>query len=444
VPLAADSRQAAKEMHHLHRLIALLSSNSPSLLALGRLLTSALALLSAPIVAQAIGPTGRGETAAAIAAINLLPVFLAVGVPAEVRRLAAIGQGRAAIGTSRRLALFAGAPLSIVAAFLLWGSLFSTLDPASRIIATVGIALAPLLISWQSDVGVLVAMNRFRHLFLLVVSQQTLYVAIVGALWVTNQASTATVIAANLVGIVGTFFVGFSLVRPKRLGPRSPRITSRSMFRGSIRYAGAAIAESASYRLDQVLALPIIGAYGTGLYAVATTIASVPLSFGHAVAAHYYPLVARADEADRRLLNAEAARVGFATAILIAVPLGAVTPFAIPLLFGTQFVSAVVPAMLSLAGAIMLTGGYVASSLLASTGRGIVMTIAQSVSLGVGIALLFFLGPWLGATGASLASTISYLVLAVIAVGALGVLPLAAFPRPRDFSRSVRVLFKSR
>ena len=214
--------------------------------------------------------------------------------------------------------------------------------------------------------------------------------------------------------------------------------------RGAVKFAGAAIAESASYRLDQVLALPIIGAYNTGLYAVAVTMGSAPLSLGHAISASYYPRVAQANGTDRDQLNAEGTRVGLAIALLVCIPLAMITPLVVPLLFGAEFVGAIVPALLSLAGTVALVCGFVASSLLAAAGRGIVMTVAQCCSLVVGIGLLFVLGPPLGAVGASLASSISYVVLSLIVIWALGVRPSAALPHIHDFRLALSTLFKPR
>lgn len=431
-------------MRFIKVLVGLFSSDSPSLLAVGRLAASLLTLFSAPIVARAIGPEGRGETAAAIAVINLLPVLLALGIPAEVRRLTAIGFGRSALARSRWVVFVVGSVASAAAAWVTWSTIFADFDANARIVATIGVLLAPLIMSWQCDVSVLIAQNKFRVLLLLIVSQQFIYLASVICFWVFGVASTATIILANLLGVSASFLIGISLVRPSTSGGRERPVSFVGLLRGALKFAGAGIAEAASYRLDQVLALPLIGAYNTGLYAVATTIGGAPLAFGHAISASYYPKVARSSGPDRAALNAEGTRIGIATGLLACVPLGLVTPLAVPLLFGADFAGAIAPALIALVGTLALIGGFVAASLLAAAGRCIVMTMAQVLSLGVGVGLLFALGPTLGAVGASVASTISYLVLAIAVIWSLRVAPREIVPRAGDFKLAIRTLFRGR
>jgi Na+-driven multidrug efflux pump len=66
--------------------------------------------------------------------------------------------------------------------------------------------------------------------------------------------------------------------------------------------------------------------------------------------------------------------------------------------------------------------------------------VAQVASLALGVVGLLVLGPWLGAVGAALASTISYLALLGILAVALR-LPLSRLvPRRRDFVGVIRRL----
>src|SRR5680860_505229 len=63
--------------------------NSPSIIALTRLIIQLTPLLTAPIVARELGPEGRGFYAACFAAMTLTPVALGLGLPLVTRRRSA-------------------------------------------------------------------------------------------------------------------------------------------------------------------------------------------------------------------------------------------------------------------------------------------------------------------------------------------------------------------
>ena len=76
--------------------------NSPMTMLGSRLSVAALGLISAPLIAQALGPSGRGETASALATMYLVPILLALGMPFEVRRRVLADGGMGAVRTARR------------------------------------------------------------------------------------------------------------------------------------------------------------------------------------------------------------------------------------------------------------------------------------------------------------------------------------------------------
>lgn len=404
-------------------------TDSPSHLVIGRLIASALALISAPIVARAIGPEGRGETAAALALFNLVPIVLALGVPLEVRRLAAHGHASAAVRTARIFCLTALIPAAPVA-ILLDRLLFQGLDGSTRVVAVVGVILSPLMMSWMCDNAVLVAQRRYRAVFLLQVTPPSVYVILVLVLWIAGEARPSTVLACNIIATSATF-VGAMLLT--RIPVGGTRWGYRKLVGNGIRYAGSSIAEAASSRLDQVLVLPLIGAYQAGIYAVAATVSSIPLAFGQAIGASYYPLAAIAHEQDRPKLRTEAIRTGVAAGVLVVPIAGIASVVAIPLVFGSGFTASVPVAGVLFSGAAALVIAYIGSMVLAAEGRGVQMTIAQVISLAVGVLLLMVLGPLWGALGASVASSLSQLVLLAVSVFVLRVRIRDVLPRPIDF-----------
>jgi O-antigen/teichoic acid export membrane protein len=418
------------------RLVGMFLIESPALLVLGRTISAALSLATAPIVARAIGPDGRGETAAAIALFVIVPVLLAMGLPLEVRRLAATSDGHAILRTARRLVGFSTF-FAIPLAALSWFTIFATFELDARFAAAAGLLLSPLAASWALDVGMLVAHRRYRAVFAMQVIQPMIYLVLVSGAWVLGIASVSSVLTSNVIGSVATFALGLALVRVRWSGETYSMVLTA---RNGLKYFGSAIAEAASSKLDQVIALPLIGAFQAGIYSVAATVAAVPLAIGQALGASYFTSIARAAGDDRRAVQGQAARAGIAAGLLVY-PVGVAASVAfIPIIFGNAFVDAVPVAVVSLIGSSAMIASFIVSMALAADSKGIRMSVAQVVSLALGVVGLLVLGPWIGAIGAAAASTISYVALLVVLLVALRLPIRGLIPRWRDFVGVIRRL----
>lgn len=426
-------------MRFVRRIWSLLISDSPSLIAIGTLLASALSIASAPIVARAIGPAGRGESAAAIAAFAILPIVLALGVPLEVRRSTASEGGSEAIRSARDLWILATVPSALIA-LLLDQTIFVSLGSPERVAIFVGLVLTPFSMSWLSDIGVLVARRRYRAILLLRITSPLLYILLIIGAIASNTVSVTFVIAANVVGNLITCAVGWWLVRVSVRGARQPHLP---LIRRGLSYAGGAIADVASGRLPQLLVLPLIGATQSGFFSVAMTIASIPLSVGHAIASSYFTDVAAASATERSAIKGEAVRSIIWLAAIACVALALLSPIGIPILFGSEFEEAVAPSLISLVGAFGMTVGFVCAMMLAAEGKGVRMTIAQVCSLLSSILLLILLGPTLGAVGSTIAVSASFVVATAVLLFFLGLPARALIPRRSDLAKALRRLFSA-
>lgn len=416
---------------------SLIRNDAPSLLVVGRLGATALALLSAPIVARALGPEGRGQAAATIAIYLILPIVLASGIPLEVRRLAATNGGAAVLRAGRVLCALSAFPSMLVAATLFM-SIFSKFPGNARLIASLGVALAPLSISWMCDLSVLIAHERYRAVLVLQVLQPASYAALIITTWWLGIANLSLVLLANIVATVVTFFGGFVLTRGS---PRSGVFSINGLLRGGLKFAGSAISEVGTNRLDQVLILPLLGAYQAGIYSVAVTVASIPLALGHALAASYFSPIANASGAGRDELKAQAARSGLAIGLLTYPLFAVVSWLGIPLVFGSEYSAAVPVAMVSLFGSIAMVAAFLYSMALAAEGRGLQMSLAQASALVSAVILLFYFAPRYGAIGAAMASSASYFVLLGALIAYFDIPIARVIPRPNDFADCISRLF---
>lgn len=389
---------------------------SPSLLLIARLGAAALAFGSAPIVARAIGPAGRGETGTAVALFGLIPVLIGFGLPQESRRLLAIDPDARVMGTARKFIAWAFVP-AILCAYLASMTIFSAYDAPARIAASVGVALAPLILSWMVDVSVLVVKRDYVGIALLQLIQPTVYLAMVLLLWTLDLASTATVIGAYLVGAIATCAVGFA-----RIGRLSGHKTVplSKLLHGSSRFAGGALAETATNRLDQVVALPVLGAVGAGFFSVGVTVAMAPLAISQALAAAAFKDLADTSGIDRQKVVDGTMRQVSSLSFVVAVLLVIFGPGLIDVVFGPDFRPAGIVVQIVSIACYFASVSYLASNVLIATGMGIALTLSQILAVVVGVVLLLVLGPWLGVAGAAIASAISYAVLACCTIKASG------------------------
>lgn len=409
--------------------------NSVSLVAISRMVSIALTLMTAPIIARAIAPVGRGETATAIAAITIVPILVGFGLPLEMRRRSATQNSHSSVRAARDICIALFFPSALVSAILFY-TVFASMPFAVAITASLGVALAPLSVSWLCDQSVLIGRGNFRAVALIQLAQPVMYVSIVALGFAFGLITVQYVIVANLAGVVSAFAVGLHVCRASFLGARDLR---KSVIRGGIKYAGSSIVEASANRLDQILVLPLIGAFGAGLYSIAVTVSSIPLSIGHALGAHFFNLSARQGPSARSV-GGDAIRSAIVLVVVFVSPIAFAVPFLVPVVFGSDFEEAVPSVLVSLIGSVFMTIAYVGSMVLAGAGRGGMMTYAQLGCLIVGISFLYLLAPIWGSLGASVASASGYLVLFVIIAVSLKVRPAELLPKVADIRYAIGVL----
>lgn len=417
-----------------------MKANSPALLLLGRLGASGLALVSAPIVARAIGPEGRGETAAAVALFALVPVFLGFGLPLELRRIVAVDGNTASVRSARRIIALT-ALVSVPVAFACSSTIFQGFDSNARLAASVGVVLTPLTLSWICDASVLVARRDYIGIVVLQLLQPLIYLASVTALWFTDLATTATIIWAFVASNFFSFTFGLTRVRATKHGLLQ---RSGSLIRGSVRFAGGSLAESASNRLDQVVALPVIGAAQAGFYSVGVTVGLAPLAVAQALGAASFTSIATAQGRRRRRLVNQSVRQVASLSFVSSSMMFFIGPYLVVLLFGDAFSDATPAIQVSAVSCMLASVSLQASTILIATGRAGRLAISQVVSLAASIGFLYILGPELGALGAALASGIGYGVMAALSLTFCGASPLSIIPTPPSFMAGFKSLFRMR
>lgn len=353
-----------------------------------------------------------------------------------VRRRAATEQQEPVVRAAR-LAAALGIPLAIAVGLLLVATLLRGLDPASTVAFLWAAAVTPLFVSALNDQSVLIVRGAYLQVAVLQSALPITSFLVVVTGWLTDRLDVAWVVSGQGLGAAVTGVAGLVFVRVSLRGERS---SVHGLAREGAKYSGSQISETAQNRLDQVLMPLVIGASGAGLYAVAVTVATLPLALGHALAAALFRDVAAADDAGRVSLTSRAVRESNVLGIVAAGALAAVTPFVIPLVFGEDFRAAVPVTLVALIGAPLFVTGYVATNLLGAHGRGHAMTFAQLSGLVVGLILLVPLAVPFGAVGAAAASVLGYAVSCTLAVRGLRIPAADLRPRRHDARGAIRDL----
>ena len=366
--------------------------------------------LGGVVVARALGPSGRGEYAAITAWFGISCMVGQMGLPAALCFYVAKDPKRARdyVATSRTMMLATGM-LTLIAGLLL-APVLSRGSPGvaegyriafgTSIVTYVGIAY-----TYSLQPGHIMRWNIVRAI------QPVLSLLILCALWplgLITLNGALVVIAATLALQLGW---GYWYCRRDSLAPGHARI---SLVRPLAAYGVAQIAAltpaTLNAQLDQLVLSQTVASADLGRYAVAVSLASLPIPLVAAIGNVAFPRLAAqrgVTTATRKLQDhAVLASAGIATAMLV--PLALVAYWLVPFLFGAGYRAAVPLLWILTPGAIFLACGQVTGDLLRGRNHPSVVAWSQGLAAVFTVVLLLVLLPVVGVYGAAIASTAAY------------------------------------
>lgn len=380
----------------------------------GRAAPPAAALVTAPLLAVGLGVSGRGELAAAAAPLLLAVTIAPLGIPSAVTYVVArtpwlLG---AALRRGGVLVLLAGlVALGIVAQT---AALLSGGDDALAGYMLVGaLAIVPTVLIAVVQAGA-AGLGRWR----LIAAERVIasavkviaIVALFGADALTVASGIVVLAFAPVVG--GLVYVG---LRPRgspasiaagAAGEEAAAHTADLLQYGLRSWIGA-VAGILLIRVDQLLFVPVGGAYELGLYAVAVTISEAPLIVNAAVRDVVFTHdAARSDDE----LLARASRMSTIGTGAVALAIAATAWLWLPALFGEDFTGALSPLLVLLAAVVLGNPGSVAGTGLSARGRPGRRSISLVVACAVNVVVFFALVPAWGAIGAAVATLVGSLI----------------------------------
>lgn len=413
-------------------------ANSPIAMLAARLAVAALGLVSAPIIARALGPTGRGETSAVLTALFLIPIVLALGMPYEVRRRMS-DDGREATVRAARLVCLAMTIPAALAGFALTSTLFSSLEPAAMTATLAGFAASPVMISWMCDTGVLVAQRRLGAVAIMQCTQPLVFVVGLVIVWALGYISVASVVWCSIAGSVATAALGLVL---NPVSVRGQMTSPPALVRSSIPFLGTHAIDAGYRRIDQLIMLPILGAHQAGIYSVAVTVATIPIFVAQALAARVFADVAQSEPQSVERVSGEVVRSAVVAGLTSAFALALAAPLLIDVVFGPAFAPALVPAWIAIAASVPTVVSVTLVELISTNRRGWQLSAVMAAGMVTVVALLLAFGGKGGAVAASTASA-SAAVVVIIGLLAIARIPMRHLvPRPSDLTRTARRLVR--
>lgn len=364
-------------------------------------LGAASGFITGPLLARALGASGRGDLAAVILPFTVAAPVFGLGISVYAYRALPRGRPIGAVIGSLGLPLLLLGGVAAGASVPLADALAGGRETV-RAFLIVGFLAMPLVIVGNLLITCLASLERWRALFVTKVTPFAVALLATVALYLDGRLTVATAATAAIAGSLLAAVPALPLLRAGRL-----------VFQGSLARTGLSfgmkswiggLAQMANARLDQLLMITLVAPRVLGLYAVATTISGASSLAAGALGP---PLMARTAAGEVHLM-AQAVRIMLAATVALNVILALITPLLLSVLFGPQFVDAYPMALILLAAQVPLSAAEVLSTALQGHGAPLIPTIGEGIALVITVAgLAVLLGP-LGGEGAAIVSLAAY------------------------------------
>lgn len=374
------------------------------------------ALATAAVTTFLVARTGGAAMVGILALLRVLPglvgVVLSSGLPGAVTYFRA-GSHRddpRLPSTVVAMALAGGAigaAAWIASSPLLERALFAHLTP--RIVALAGVIVLTKLFVATAKASLqgnddLPGANR------VIFAEEFMFLPAYGVLWATGLRGYAVLVSSLILADLATSSFGWSRLRRRGFFAGAARRPSLELARRIASYGMrgqvGGVMTLLNLRLDFILLGVLTGPAVLGVYAVASKFAELVKVPGMALTYVLYPRFARERTESAAKARAMMPKAALLTAGVVA-PLWGLS-YLLPLIYGSGFKGAVLPAQIILVGLILEGVAGVVSGFLYGNGRPGLNSMAMMVGLATTVTLDVVLIPPFGATGAAVASAVAY------------------------------------
>lgn len=390
------------------------------------------------LIARMLGPDGQGAVATTLALLTMLVAFGNLGIG----QTAIYFLGRNVLSHDK---LFSFALYYAVSAGLLLSLLGWTIFSASDF-EGIGARQLPVVFF----IPFLLLHNYINDLFRaqLSLKMYNLWTTMRNGLYVFSLALAFLVTDLSTVGVVYLWglstvasLAGATIVYIRRHQP-SLCLINRDELKQVISY-GALISFILSlvtimYRIDIFMVNKFLGAWDTGIYAVAVTLAQLCWFFPNSITTVLFPYIARNQNSGSTRVTEQACRIAFTSTLIFALPLLVVGPRLFTFVYGPRFEQAFSAFVYLLPGVAFFTAYKIIWADLSGKGRVKVAVPSIVTATILNILLNLLLIPRMGIEGAAIASTVAYSLATIMLMHSFRqqfhVRPIDMFvPKLRDF-----------
>ena len=401
---------------------------------------AALGLLSGPLAARLLGPAGRGEVAAIQNLFWLTAILAMLGLPEAATYFTARDPGNAGSVLATGIALpVLAMPVCFAVMYPLVPHILAAQPFEVRHAARWILLAVPLFAAILVGTNTVRGANKLMHWNLLRILPGAGWLVFLGGAWLWGMKDPVRIglgyIAVLACIVVPTLWIAARLV-PSSWSPSTKM--AAPMLRYGIPLAGAAIPQTLNLRLDQILIGAFLPPYQLGLYVAAVAWSTAVFLMPNAIGNVLFPKLASSatSPAERVRILAQGVRIGILTCAVVGIPLLALTPYAIPLLFGKPFAGAVPVAYILIFAAVICALNIIFEESLSGLGDTRAIFWGETVGVGMTVLALALLLPRFGIIGAGIASILGYgttcTVLIIRICGATSFSLASLLPRRAD------------
>lgn len=358
-------------------------------------------LATAPMMARALGPTGRGELAAILQPLTVAGAFAAIGVPAAITFF--VGRGHPTRRTRR-----AGFPIILLSSTFVYLCLLLYSAEIARVAHVPQIAVALIWLSVFP--GALLALRRsawqglrrFAPLDLERAAAGFTRFGLIALLFLAGiTIAPLYVVVYITAGLSASAFLFKRLPNRNSTAERPPLLTRGMVLRYSLLASIGTIMATLNNRLDQAVLPSAIGAMELGLYSVAVTVAEVPFIITTVMVRN---LLAESSHQSPALRLRRTFLVGMTGVLCASVGLAVISPYFVPLLFGEAFAPSIPAIWLLLSATTVGSAAEGMNAILAGQARpGLASLSAGAGALG-SVSLLWIFWDGMSLQGAAMVS----------------------------------------
>jgi O-antigen/teichoic acid export membrane protein len=365
--------------------------------------------ITGPLLARALGPDGRGLMAALLAPLSLVNLMFTFGVPEALTYF--IARGNLSAKKALQIALAGGLACGALAAiaFFLWAPYLFRGQEQYLPIFNLLLLTLPVTLTFSALRGIVQGRQQFALINRERIGGALLRLLVLAGMAVLEVLNPVRAVWISVVSVaIGSVFL-LSGLRINEAVPANDQLTGPVA-----RYAGAVALGTFGglivIRLDQVLMVSLTTHAELAYYAVAASLAELPLTVVGASRDLAFSLAAERDDPQ---IVARYCRLTILVCGVMCLMSGLATPLMLPLLFGKSFTPAVLMVEILLAGTIGRAVTTVIGVGLMTTGKTLLRSAIQLGGAALTAVLLFVLVPRWGGIGAAWVTTLTFALLAL-------------------------------